>query len=137
MGKNNTTLLLFVEGIPTNLGHLRHMSMFSAENLMCMRRPNVVLQGVSGCANQSKATADGTDHVDLTLEVGFMNDTFERIEGCTVIYLLEAGILMAEIGKDLLGKEARACLRRKGLMAALFLVLKEMNLLKYRMVGLL
>lgn len=28
-----------------------------------------------------------------------MNDTFERIEGCTVIYLLVEGILMAEVGK--------------------------------------
>lgn len=46
-------------------------------------------------------------------------------------------VIFLPIGKDLLGKEARACLRRKGLMAALFLVLKEMNLLKYCMAGLL
>lgn len=44
--KNDTLLLLFVEGnrLPTSLSHLRRASLFSTENLICIRRPNIVLQ---------------------------------------------------------------------------------------------
>lgn len=49
------------------LGHLWHAFMLSAEDLVWVGRPDILLDGVFGCASQSKATADGGDHVNLAL----------------------------------------------------------------------
>lgn len=68
MGKNDTPHLILTEGnrLPASLGHLQHASMSRTENIMCIRRPNVVLLQVIGCASQSRIV-DGRDDVDLAL----------------------------------------------------------------------
>ncbi|CAL8123088.1 unnamed protein product [Prunus armeniaca] len=41
--------------------------MLSTEDLVCVERSDIMLDGVVGCASQSRAAADGGDHVDLAL----------------------------------------------------------------------
>lgn len=69
VAENDTTLLLFYEcnRCPSCLGHLWHAFMLSVEDFVWLGRPDILLDGVVGCASQSKATVDGRDHVNLAL----------------------------------------------------------------------
>lgn len=41
--------------------------MLSTEDFVCLERPDIMLDVVVGCASQSRAAADGGDHVYLAL----------------------------------------------------------------------
>ena len=69
MGVDDTILFFLAKsnGGPAIPRGLRHAPMLSAEDLMCVGRPVIMLDEVVGCAGQSCSTADGGCHVDLAM----------------------------------------------------------------------
>ena len=69
MGEDNTTLLLLAEGNggPARSVCLRQASMLGAEDLVRIGGADLMFDGVVGGASQGKTSADGGDHVDLSL----------------------------------------------------------------------
>ena len=69
MGEDNTTLLLLAEGNggPASPVGLWQSSLLGAEDLVRIGGADIMFDGVVGGASQGRTSADGGDHVDLSL----------------------------------------------------------------------